>query len=177
MPYQPPGEAELDALPRSYTCAHGRDWDWRERAACREPSRKGGPFAKAWVTDPWTKHTLRDGTVILGSTLIEVALSYCFACPAQYHCATWAIEVGEVAGTWSMSFEDLEFVRRRRSPIGFVRRAEFEGIPVQVAVRDARAHPATTLKPCDSPARASSGRAPARRRTATVVAGSPAVAS
>lgn len=116
----------------------GKDRSWMEDAACRnhELARKC-----AWTCKSSDTFVLSIEPILQlmdGKELIEAALSICYACPAQYHCALWAIEVREESGTWSMRHEDLLWLCRQGNPEAVVHQAKLDGEPVQVAV--GRAH-------------------------------------
>jgi hypothetical protein len=125
-------------LPPYVARAHEYDDSWKDHALCTGHIKEGSPFRKAWITDAGTKHQLGDQTVV-GSTLIEVALTFCAMCPVQWDCAVWAINVREPCGTWAMPYEDLE--RCKADPEGAltrIARARVTGTSVQVAMRGVR---------------------------------------
>lgn len=83
-----------------------------------------------------------DGTVdeLRGSEMQKLALLTCFSCPAQYDCATYALEAGMLAGTWAMKAVDLAWLQKldRSAALRIVGRARRTRVAVQVVVRRER---------------------------------------
>lgn len=127
------------AQPPPYVArAHQFDDSWKTQAVCTGHIKDGSPFRQAWITDRTTKHTLGSMT-ITGDTLIDVALTFCRICPAQWDCAIWAIQVEERCGTWAMPIETLLPLQRNQpKAVALIERARAAGTPVQVAVRRTR---------------------------------------
>lgn len=109
----------------------GRDRTWMERGACRdhELARK-----RAWTCR--TSDEITIGNLQLNpKELIKAALMVCAACPVQYQCALWAIEIEEEAGTWSMEHDHLLWLIRQDDSEAIVHTARLQGEPVQVTVK------------------------------------------
>jgi hypothetical protein len=106
-----------------------------ERAPCRTHELR--------KTHAWT--ISESDTVIVGderipgANVVAAALLVCGSCSEQYHCALWAIEVDELVGTWAMPIADLRWLKARIGSEGVIHMARVERVPVQVAVRKARA--------------------------------------
>jgi len=139
------GLADIDKLGRAFTRGHGVPIGWRKEAPCSRRrtkafttggTRKGGE-PSVWLVEPQERYKFGD-TTIRGEQLLRVALGQCSLCPVQWDCASAAVEADEPWGIWSMSFEDLEWVKRRSDPEGFIRDAQLRGQPVQFAVAHAR---------------------------------------
>lgn len=136
-----PGYTPGAPYPPYVARAHLYDDSWKDHALCTGHIKEGSPFRQAWITDPSTKHRLGDQTV-LGSTLIDVALTFCAMCPVQWDCATWAVQVRERCGTWAMPYERLEQMQANpERAIVIIDRARITGTPVQIAVRNTRRRP------------------------------------
>lgn len=115
-------------LGRLVTATHDLDTTWTERASCLRWNQ--GRLQPS----PWQViHTqVVDG--VRGSALIELALMYCYSCPAQYDCARYAVD-GEIsAGTWAMGIVELEWLQTQPQARRIISGAEQHGTPVQVAV-------------------------------------------
>jgi len=133
------------ALNRAYTRGHGVPIGWRKDAPCSRRrtkafttggTRKGGE-PSVWLVEPQERYKFGDGTVS-GEQLLEVALGQCSLCPVQWDCASAAVEADEPWGVWGMTYDDLEWVKRRADAEGFIRDAQRRGQPIQFAVSHAR---------------------------------------
>ena len=127
--------------PRYVTRAHAYDDTWMGEAACAGHNRPGSPFQHAWTTAPFEKHVIGEGDGakrVTGDMLIEVALTFCAMCPVQWDCTEWALLVEEPGGTWGISYDDLEWLRRQPKPLAIVEQARVREVAVQVAVHTRR---------------------------------------
>lgn len=128
-----------------------RDWDWRERAACRG----AGPQRVAMFT------CLEDETFdIFGEKLsgydVQCFLvdTYCRTCPVQWECARWGVEVEEYeagdrsTGAWAMPRRDRRWLAQHPACLGIIDQAKVDGVPVSEAVADARAWSELASRPC-----------------------------
>lgn len=133
------GQADLIHLPVAYTKGHDKPIGWHKNARCIEEnmtvrSDEGG-WPPIWQVEGGKMYTAGDRRV-KGSVLIEVALTHCSLCSAQWDCASFAVSVPERFGTWGMTIDELERLQRMPDPERIIRRAEKAGVPVQFAVRD-----------------------------------------
>lgn len=110
------------------------DFSWWDRALCRgwlgRNPNQGTPWTMASNDAPL------DG--IPAHRIVDYALLVCSACPAQYSCATHAVENEERAGTWAMRVKTLLWLQKRPDWRDILLHAELEAMPVQVAVRARR---------------------------------------
>lgn len=126
----------MDVLELLATAA-GMDFSWWDDALCRGWLAKNRNKPTPWTmatTDPPV-----DG--IPAHKIVDYALLVCAACPAQYRCATSAVENDERAGTWGLRIKLLLWFQKQPDWRDVLLHAELEGMPVQVAVK---AHRCTT---------------------------------
>lgn len=127
--------SELD-FPTYVLKVLGRDRSWMDEGLCRghELARK-----RAWTCRAGDDVEV-GGVRLDPKELIQAALSICAACPAQYECALWAIEMEEEAGTWAMPHDRLLWLIRQDDSEKIVHEAKIAGEPVQVAVKRVQLH-------------------------------------
>ncbi len=123
------------------TAAFGLDRSWANEGYCRSwASTEAVP--SPWQFDPKQVVVIErsDGTKakLFGHDMVRLALLDCRQCPAQYRCAEYAVRAQMVAGTWAMRIADLRWLRKQPEAIKLVEAWEEAGVPVQVAVREAR---------------------------------------
>jgi len=136
-----PGYADGATPPSYVTRAYRFDDSWKDDAVCRGHNKPGSPFQHAWTADPSNRYTIGEGDgakTVTGQMLLDVGLTFCAMCPAQWDCAIWAINVGERTGTWGMLYDDLIWLREQKNPINIIESARGKGASVQVAVSTRR---------------------------------------
>jgi hypothetical protein len=123
-------------MPRYIRAAIGQDREWVVHGYCRHAD---GGRDIAWRCTPAERVTIKDGTRFIGAELIAFAEATCELCPVQWECARFAVRIEASVGTWGMSHEDLDWVKKEISdPVAFINLADEDDLPVQVAVRRAR---------------------------------------
>jgi hypothetical protein len=124
----------FDNLPKYIASAMAVDRSWSKDARCRTAQRD--------VRGPWVvgaNEIVRVGrSTYKGSELIELALMVCAACPVQYDCIRFALDTDSKWGTWSCTEKDQAWLKKHDKQRLVVARAEYDGVPVQVAVKEAR---------------------------------------
>lgn len=108
------------------TAAYGLDRSWMEQGACYKwgSNRPGQPT-------PWQVAPGRKYNGISGSELVRYALMVCFACPAQYDCAQYAVDGQMTAGTWSMPITQLRWLQTQEHPNELIEMARDGEVPMQ----------------------------------------------
>jgi Transcription factor WhiB len=128
---------DLDTFPLHVRLAFDVDLTWQAEGKCRNYD---GELRVAWSILPKEEITFGSSTY-LGAHLIAIALEYCRVCPVQYDCARYAVQTAPshtyIWGTWGASMNDLRWLKRQGST-AIVDDAETHGVPVQVALREAR---------------------------------------
>lgn len=130
----------IDDLGHLITAAYGLDRDWDAEAHCRPEHyvKASKTIPSPWQFDPNQKvtYTNSDGreTVIKGRDMIEAALLVCHSCPAQYDCATYAVQAEVLAGTWAMRIYDLTWLRRQPNWRELIADARRRRRPLQKAI-------------------------------------------
>jgi len=115
------------ALPLSVQRASEVDWGFRDRAACRPgPNSVQG----AWFAIPNKKYRI-GGSLYSGDKLLEMALTVCRSCDAQWSCAAAAIYVEEPIGTWGDTHKNLTWLSKSKHWRTHLEMAESAGVPVQ----------------------------------------------
>jgi hypothetical protein len=98
-----------------------------------------GEMKYAWRIDPDRKVAIIEGVSVRVAELISAALKICAGCPVQHDCVAWAVFVDEKGGTWGLSADDMDWLKRRDDAETIIARAQARNTPIQVAVRRARA--------------------------------------
>lgn len=135
----------IDDLGVLIRAAYGLDRSWRREAACRrwEPDETT-PELEAWrrwdYEGPsiWQVGHQQRVNGVKGEKLIEMALLVCHGCPAQYDCATWAVEAMAAGGTYAMPLPALLWLQKQDEPLDLIEMARAGRIPVQEVVAGAR---------------------------------------
>jgi hypothetical protein len=125
-----------DAMPKATLRARGRDKKWMIDGRCRGHT---GDMKYAWRIDPDRKVAVIAGVTVRVAELISAALKVCVGCPVQYDCVSWAVFVDEKGGTWGLSTDDMDWLKRRTDWETIIAKAQARHVPIQVAVRRARA--------------------------------------
>lgn len=139
MPVSIAANTSIETLGRLIVAAHGLDTSWMKDGACF-----GWGSTRPYEPTPWqVAHNSRQTTDIPPAEMVKYALLLCAGCQVQWGCARYAIEGEMIAGTWSMPLSSLEWLRRRADRDDIIDDAERSGTPMQVAVRQRQAAPAT----------------------------------
>ena len=137
----PRGNSFVDDDPSTFPLhvrlAYDQSLAWRAEGHC---IGLGGELRLAWSVLAKEEIVVGD-SVYLGAQLIDLALEYCKACPVQYHCSRYALNTAPsssyIWGTWGAPMADLRWVKQH--DLGYVvDDAERDGVPVQVALKQAR---------------------------------------
>jgi hypothetical protein len=131
MPAQRSLDSGTGVLPVHMRKAQGIDRSWVEDARCRKNTDGVPGFA-------WTVVKTDRGPLLQGrpaEAWITMAVSICKACPVQYDCARFAVQVDERYGTWSMDIRDLSWLKGRDNWNAIVDAAESTSTPIATAVQ------------------------------------------
>lgn len=138
------GSSTFESLGVLITAAYDCDTEWQEEARCSAERYEFTPGVPSpWQFDPDQRVDVDRGDgkmmTLKGEEMIELALMSCFACPAQYDCARYAICAKVRAGTYAMKISDLIWLRGKKIPAeALIDYAEAEKIPLQRAIPLAR---------------------------------------
>lgn len=120
-----------------------RDESWRLDAACRNVSPEVNRMFTCLESD---RFDTVDGGKVDGfdvqTYLVEV---YCLGCPVQWECARDALTseadlFGDFStGAWAMTRRDRRWLVEQPDALGIIDAAKWDGVPVAVAVAEARA--------------------------------------
>ncbi len=118
-----------------------RDETWRLRSACRNSSPQIVTMFTCTEDETFEMFDKQIDGYHIQCYLVE---SYCRTCPVQWECARHAIEVEEVeagdrsTGAWAMTRRDRRWLFKQSNALGIIDQAHWDGVPVSVAVADAR---------------------------------------
>lgn len=141
---RPSSSSTFESLGVLLTAAYDCDTEWQSEARCSpERYERTAGIPSPWQFNPEQEVEVDrgDGTLVVlkGTEMIELGLMSCFACPAQYDCARYAMCAKMRAGTWGMKIGDLVWLQRKKTPAKtLIDYAEAEAIPLQRAIPLAR---------------------------------------
>ena len=115
-------------------------WSEAERTWMPHGLCKTGKLpAKAWKCGENGTMELR-GREVKCSEVTSMAVMVCQTCPVQWDCVKFAVQVGEEWGSWGCHIRYLRWLQGldEADAILIIDDAQAEGVPVEVAVRDAK---------------------------------------
>lgn len=95
--------------------------------------------AVAWLV-PYGETLVVDGRRYTGALMEARAMSFCRACPQQWSCTRWAIEVDEPTGTWGIPFSLLRWLKKQPDALLIVDSAAASHSTVEHHVLGIKAH-------------------------------------
>jgi hypothetical protein len=124
-------DRDIDDLGVLITAAFGLDTSWMQDGSCYDWGSK-----RPGQTTPWQAAPGRRYNGLSGNELVKYALMICRNCPAQYDCATFAVEAKMIAGTWSMPITPLRWLQGIDDALDLIEMARELQAPMQeVAMR------------------------------------------
>lgn len=135
-------DGDLDVLGVLITAAFGLDREWVDDARCLRYENPLPDGPTPWQFDPKQRWRIVNGgkqTVIHGEEMVRVALSFCWGCPVQWECASYAVRGRMIAGTWAMTEKDLGWLAKRDDAQEIIDESRMAGVPLQVRVPQLRA--------------------------------------
>ena len=126
MPNPCATDGTIDDLGVLVTAAFGLDRTWMEQGSCY-----GWGSQRPGQATPWQAALGSRVKGISGAELVNYALLICGSCPAQYDCASFAVEGMMIAGTWGMRITTLRWMQTQDDALDLIDMARDAQIPVQ----------------------------------------------
>lgn len=108
------------------TAAYGLDVEWMKQGSCYNWGSKREGHPTPWQVAPGRKYG-----DLSGSELVRYALLICNTCPAQYDCASYAVQAQMIAGTWSIPVTQLRWLQKQPDALDLIGMARDNDVPMQ----------------------------------------------